>query len=76
MWTPTYYTHYIELPAQVEGVTIPNDDSTFDIYINVSLPQCKQEQTLRHELEHIRRDHLYDDSRAVTELENEARAVS
>ena len=69
----TYYTRYIELPMRVEGVTLPNDDGSFDIYINASLPPDRQEAALRHELEHIRQDHLYDDARSVVDLEQEAR---
>ena len=75
MWTPAYYIHYVELPASVEGITVPNDDGTFDIYINVILPTEKQEAAARHELEHIRRDHMYDDVRPVTDLENEADTI-
>ena len=75
MWTPAYYIHYVELPASVEGITVPNDDGTFDIYINATLPTEKQETAARHELEHIRRDHMYDDVRPVTDLENEADTI-
>ena len=57
---------------QVEGVTIPNDDGTFDIYINESLPPERQEDALRHELRHITKDHLYDDISPVEQLEREA----
>lgn len=62
----------IPLPATVEGVTIPNDDGTFDIYINESLPPERQEDALRHELRHITKDHLYDDVSPVEQLEREA----
>jgi len=42
-------------------VVLPNDDGTFDIYINEILPEEIQNKALEHELEHIRRDHLYND---------------
>ena len=72
MYTPVWFVRRIPLPATVEGVTIPNDDGTFDIYINESLPPERQEDALRHELRHITKDHLYDDISPVEQLEREA----
>ena len=54
-----YFIRYIPLPMSVEGVTVPNDDGTYSIYINSNLPQSRQESVLRHELNHIRMNHLY-----------------
>ena len=50
----------------------PNDDGTFDIYINESLPPERQEDALRHELRHITKGGLYDDVSPVEQLEREA----
>ena len=50
-----YYVRYIALPRTVEGVSIPNDDGTFDIYINSTLPPAKQDAVLQHELRHLKR---------------------
>lgn len=55
------FVRTIALPEAVHAVTIPNDDCTFDIYINANLPQELQERALKHELEHIQRDHFYND---------------
>ena len=30
MWTPDYFVRTAELPRTVNGVTLPNDDGTFD----------------------------------------------
>ena len=49
----------LELPASVRGVTVPNDDGTFSIYINALYGDETQRKILRHELEHIARDHFY-----------------
>lgn len=49
------------LPDSVRAVTLPNDDGTFDIYINSRLPQELQERALSHELGHIQKDHFYND---------------
>lgn len=51
----------VRLPEAVRAVTIPNDDGTFDIYINEVIPQELQQRALEHELEHIRKDHFYND---------------
>ena len=51
----------VPLPETVRAVVLPNDDSTFDIYINSNLPEELQHLALNHELEHIRRDHFYND---------------
>lgn len=51
----------VALPFSVRAVTIPNDDNTFDIYINAGLPMELQNKALEHELMHIRKDHFYDD---------------
>lgn len=55
------FVRTIPLPDTVRAVVLPNDDSTFDIYINANLPEELQHKALDHELEHIRRDHLYND---------------
>lgn len=54
-----YFVRIVELPASVRGVTVPNDDGTFSIYINALYADEAQRRTLRHELEHIARDHFY-----------------
>ncbi len=51
----------IDLPNAVRAVTIPNDDGTFDIYVNVNLPEELQRRAIDHELKHIRKDHFYND---------------
>lgn len=55
------FIRIVKLPNAVRAVTIPNDDCTFDIYVNEILPQELREQALEHELEHIRKDHFYNE---------------
>lgn len=55
------FVRTIPLPIAARAVTLPNDDGTFDIYINANLPLEMQVRALEHELEHIRRDHFYND---------------
>ncbi|WP_312281175.1 hypothetical protein [Oscillibacter sp.] len=76
MWTPDYFIRYIDFPASVEGVTIPNNDGTFDIYINQRLCPKKQQLKLAHEIRHIRNDHFYNDILPIRDIEREADGVS
>ena len=55
------FVRCVRLPEAVRAVVLPNDDGTFDIYINSILPEEVQQRALAHELEHIRRDHFYND---------------
>lgn len=54
------FIRYAEFPYTVKGVTVPNDDGTFSIYINSALPESQQKAALRHELCHVRGNHFYD----------------
>lgn len=51
----------ISLPGSVRAVTLPNDDGSFDIYVNISLPDELQRKAIDHELLHIRKNHFYND---------------
>lgn len=72
MWSPDYFVRYVALPHTVEGLTVPNDDGTFDIYINAELPDAVQKETLAHELHHIQKDHFYNDITPLPQMEAEA----
>ena len=72
MWTPDCFVRYIDLPLKVDGVTLPNDDGTFDIYINARHSAAHQGESLAHELWHITHDHFYN-GQSVADCEREAR---
>lgn len=55
------FVRLVSLPVTVRAVTLPNPDCTFDIYINKDLPEELQHRALEHELNHIRKDHFYND---------------
>lgn len=76
VWTPTYFVRYIEFPMTVRGVTVPNNDGTFDIYINDLLCECSKEKCLAHEIRHIMQDHFYNDVAPIEELEKSADALA
>ena len=72
MWTPDYFVRLVELPRTVNGVTLPNDDGTFDIYLNSLLTEDEQRTALEHEIEHIIQDHFYNDVKPLRQIEAEA----
>ena len=55
------FVRTVPLPLAVRAVTLPNEDGTFDIYLNANLPDELQRKALDHELRHIRKDHFYND---------------
>ena len=65
------FVRLVPLPAKVEGVTLPNDDGSFDIYINSRLSPARQQATLEHELRHIRHEHFYLDM-PISRMERQA----
>jgi len=71
MRIPDYYVRVVALPATVRGVTVPNEDGTFSVYINSLYGDGAQREALEHELEHLARDHFYTNA-PVAEQEAEA----
>lgn len=73
--TSDYYIRRLPFPNRsVKAATFPNDDGSFDIYLNTLYPASVQEAALRHELEHIRLGHFYSD-KPIREKENEADGI-
>ena len=66
-----YYVRLLELPRRVEGVTVPNNDGSFSVYINSLLSEPQRQKVLSHELEHIEKEHFYVDM-PVTRMEKQA----
>lgn len=63
-------------PGPIDGAVTPNDDGTFSIYIDSNADDAHRMAALEHELEHIRRDHFYDDDVPVEIIELEADKTS
>lgn len=66
-----YYVRLVPLPLAVEGVSVPNDDGSYDIYINSLLPPSRRDETLEHELRHLKREHFQLDM-SVSQMERQA----
>ncbi len=59
------------LPARVNAVTVVDANGDFNIYVNEQLSIEEQRRAYKHELEHIRRNHLFI-NKPVEECEEEA----
>ena len=44
----------------MRAVTLPNEDGTYDIYVNEALPAELRQRAAEHELRHIQQNHFYD----------------
>ena len=53
------YIKIIELPLKVKGVTIPNSDGYFCVFINSKLSKEEQQLAINHESMHIKLNHFY-----------------
>ena len=70
--TEEYYVRRVAFPnTAVKAATFPNDDGSFDIYVNTRLSEAEQQRALEHELRHIRLGHFYSDA-PITQKESEA----
>ena len=74
MCTPDVFIRLCSFPPHVGGMVVPNEDCTFDIYVNDTFSEERRREVIAHELEHIRRDHFYRDI-SITEKEAEADAA-
>ncbi len=66
-----YFVRFLELPRRVEGVTVPNNDGSFSVYINSLLSEPQRQKVLEHELKHIGKEHFYVDI-PVARMERQA----
>ena len=67
-----YFGRYIPFPSYAaDGAVLPNDDGTFSVYINSNLDDDRKRIALRHELEHIEKDH-FESTCPIMQIEQEA----
>ncbi len=48
-----FFVRLVSFPVPAEGMTMPNDDGTFSVYINAGIPEPKQVGAYFHEVRHI-----------------------
>ncbi len=57
-----YFLHYVQFPNRANpSMVFPNDDGTFDIYLNTLFDKDFLRRKLEHELEHLYDEHFYVD---------------
>ena len=56
-----YYIYVMELPKGIHAMIIPNDDSTFSLYLDPRRDFMTWIDDYTHELWHILRDDFYSD---------------
>lgn len=67
-----YFVRIVEFPNMASpGIAASNGDGTFSIYINSLFCEEIQQDTLRHELQHLIANHFYRDE-PVASIEFEA----
>lgn len=67
-----YFIHRLPFANRANGAAIvPNDDGTFDIYLNTLCDDGRLKRELRHELAHLSLDHFYSDE-DISSIELEA----
>lgn len=70
-----YFVRRVRFPNTANWAAVtPNDDGTYDIYINDAIDDEKQVQAFLHELAHLERGHFYTcASAAVCERQTEGK---
>ena len=54
-----YFVRRVAFPnMSAKACVLPNDDGSFDIYLNTLWPEAVQQDALEHELRHINKDHF------------------
>jgi len=48
------YLRYISLPPTIKGLTVQDESGNYNIYVNSRLSHEANQQTLQHELKHIK----------------------
>ena len=70
-----FYVRLIDLPYGVGGFVAPNEDGTFNVYLNARLSAEKNLDTFLHEVEHIENDDFYN-GLPLQVIEERARLLS
>ena len=50
-----YFVRVVRLPHGIHGAISPNEDDTYNIYLNADDTPERQEKALDHEVRHVRR---------------------
>jgi len=62
----------LDLPETVRGFTVKDENDDYNVYINARLSADGRAEAFRHEIDHIRLGHFYD-QKPVADKEKEAK---
>lgn len=62
----------VDMPLSLRGATVKDENGDYNMYLNARLSDEERGKAYRHEIEHIRQGHFYQE-RPVADLEREAR---
>ena len=65
------YIRIIDLPSTVKGVTVRDEDGSFNIYINSALSENQRRLAIEHEMKHINRGDFDDLCAEISALETD-----
>ena len=63
----------VDLPIVMRGAVREDENGDYNIYINARLSEDQRVAAFRHEIDHIRRGHLDDDTKTREQKESEVR---
>lgn len=63
-----FFVRLVDLPPRVGGVCSPNEDGTYNVYLNARKDREHQVDSYLHEWEHIEDDDFYT-ARPIEEVE-------
>lgn len=66
-----YFVRFVDLPLSIGGFVMPNDDTTFSVYINARHTEARQLISYIHEVRHIQHDDFYN-GKPIYIIEREA----
>lgn len=69
-----YKVRLVDLPPRVGGLVSMDEEGFYNVYINSRLTRERQREALRHELDHIAEDDLYN-TRPIEVVENKRRSA-
>lgn len=63
-----YFVRIVKFPVPIGGLVSPNEDGTFNIYINDDFPPDRRLKSYIHEVSHIENNDFYNE-KPIEEVE-------
>lgn len=65
-----YCIRFVDLPCSIKGLTLPDADGFYSVYINARLSEIEQKKAIQHEMCHIARNDCYSDDKPLGLVES------